>query len=108
MTQVAEALQYCHRRGVVHRDIKPENILVDRTGHVKLADFGNAAALSTAGTVSKVMPVGTPDYIAPEVLQCLQGGHCAVSRNWLNTPQVVSPKNRPRLRVEVDIWIGKL
>ena len=64
----------------VHRDIKPENILVDRTGHVKLADFGNAATLSTSGTVSKVMPVGTPDYIAPKVLQCLQGGHCKVSR----------------------------
>ena len=45
---------------------------------MKLADFGNAAVLSTAGTVSKVMPVGTPDYIAPEVLQCLQGGHCKV------------------------------
>ena len=52
---------------------------MDRTGHVKLADFGNAATLSTSGTVSKVMPVGTPDYIAPEVLQCLQGGHCKVS-----------------------------
>ena len=56
----------------VHRDIKPENILVDRTGHVKRVGFGNA--------VSKVMPVGTPDYIAPKVLQCLQGGHCKVSR----------------------------
>jgi len=74
--EVALGIHDLHKMGFVHRDIKPENILVDRTGHVKLADFGNAARLSTSGTVSKVMPVGTPDYIAPEVLQCLQGGHC--------------------------------
>ena len=77
--EVTLGIHDLHKMGFVHRDIKPENILVDRTGHVKLADFGNAATLSTSGTVSKVMPVGTPDYIAPEVLQCLQGGHCKVS-----------------------------
>jgi len=74
--EVALGIHDLHKMGFVHRDIKPENILIDRTGHVKLADFGNAAKLSASGTVSKVMPVGTPDYIAPEVLQCLQGGHC--------------------------------
>ena len=93
--EVALGIHDLHKMGFVHRDIKPENILIDRTGHVKLADFGNAAKLSASGTVSKVcckgvnshiivfystqvMPVGTPDYIAPEVLQCLQGGHCKV------------------------------
>merc|ERR1719319_1142693 len=72
--EVAQGIHDLHKLGFVHRDIKPENILIDRTGHLKLADFGNAARLSTAGTVNKVMPVGTPDYIAPEVLQCLQSG----------------------------------
>merc|ERR1719430_1695485 len=72
--EVALGIHDLHKLGFVHRDIKPENILIDRTGHLKLADFGNAARLSTAGTVNKVMPVGTPDYIAPEVLQCLQSG----------------------------------
>merc|ERR1719186_307058 len=76
IAEVSLGIHDLHKMGFVHRDIKPENILVDRTGHVKLADFGNAAKLSTSGTVSKAMPVGTPDYIAPEVLQCLQGGHC--------------------------------
>ena len=64
-----------------------------RTGHVKLADFGNAAVLSTAGTVSKVMPVGTPDYIAPEVLQCLQGGHCKVRPDSLYCLDIVLSGN---------------
>ena len=76
IAEVALGIHDLHKMGFVHRDIKPENILIDRTGHVKLADFGNAARLSSSGTVSKAMPVGTPEYIAPEVLQCIQGGHC--------------------------------
>ena len=76
IAEVALGIHDLHKMGFVHRDIKPENILIDRTGHVKLADFGNAARLSSSGTVSKAMPVGTPKYIAPEVLQCIQGGHC--------------------------------
>jgi len=72
--EVAQGIHDLHKLGFVHRDIKPENILIDRTGHLKLADFGNAARLSTAGTVNKVMPVGTPDYIAPEVLSASSPG----------------------------------
>src|SRR5262249_24871182 len=40
--QTAEALQHSHELGVIHRDIKPENLLIDRTGHVWLTDFGVA------------------------------------------------------------------
>ncbi|XP_060064915.1 citron Rho-interacting kinase-like [Ylistrum balloti] len=65
MTLSVDAL---HNMGYVHRDIKPENILLDCLGHVKLADFGSAAKLSSDGQVSSQMPVGTPDYVSPELL----------------------------------------
>lgn len=65
------ALQDLHGMGYVHRDIKPDNILLDRCGHLKLADFGSAAKFDSLGMVKSGPPVGTPDYVAPEVLQCL-------------------------------------
>ena len=69
---MALSINALHELGFVHRDIKPDNILLDRKGHVKLADFGSAARLID-GKVQTGMPVGTPDYIAPEVLQVCVG-----------------------------------
>jgi len=66
---VCEALQYAHEHGIVHRDIKPENLLLDKSGRVKIADFGIAKMIGTTGEKggeSLSQPFGTPAYAAPE------------------------------------------
>ncbi|XP_053385574.1 mitogen-activated protein kinase kinase kinase 2-like isoform X2 [Mercenaria mercenaria] len=68
--QVLEGLVYLHENGIVHRDIKGANVLRDRTGNVKLADFGISKRLQTIGSVSghKSFP-GTPHWMAPELIR---------------------------------------
>jgi serine/threonine protein kinase len=76
IAQIVSALQYLHANGIIHRDLKPDNILVAANGHLKLTDFG----LSYLGVVDRGLQtespgvaeansiVGTPDYLAPEVV----------------------------------------
>ena len=64
--QVADALGFAHKRGVIHRDVKPHNILLTEAGHVKVADFGIARA-ANATTTSRTGPImGTAGYLSPE------------------------------------------
>ncbi|XP_027858629.1 citron Rho-interacting kinase isoform X7 [Xiphophorus couchianus] len=75
LAELVEAIQAVHQLGYVHRDVKPENILIDRTGHIKLADFGSAAKLTANRTVATAtVPVGTQDFLSPEVLTVINGG----------------------------------
>ncbi|KDQ62037.1 hypothetical protein JAAARDRAFT_189411 [Jaapia argillacea MUCL 33604] len=79
ISQVLEGLVYLHDQGVIHRDIKGANILTNKDGCVKLADFG-VASKATTGVVSDASVVGSPYWMAPEVIE--QSGATTASDIW--------------------------
>ncbi|MBW2167877.1 MAG: protein kinase, partial [Deltaproteobacteria bacterium] len=64
MFAACNALDYAHKKGVVHRDIKPSNIMLDKTGHLKITDFG-IAQIKSEQTASKGI-IGSLNYMSPE------------------------------------------
>lgn len=69
-TQLINAVDFMHQKGVAHRDIKPENILLDKDGNLKLADFGLATIFKRKGSQKRLSyeKCGSPPYMAPEII----------------------------------------
>lgn len=67
--QVAGALDYAHGRGIIHRDLKPSNILLDGSGNAYLADFGIARIQEAVSETTGSHVIGTPRYVAPEMVR---------------------------------------
>lgn len=66
MEQLTSAIQHAHENGLIHRDIKPQNILIDRSGKIKVTDFGIAVALSATALTQTNSVLGSVHYLSPE------------------------------------------
>jgi serine/threonine protein kinase len=119
---VCAALQCAHEHGIVHRDIKPENILIDKAGHVKIADFGIArimdgspAGPAAATGMETIGSIGTPAYAAPEQRPGSSHDHRAdiyslgvVLYEMLCGERPTGPLVPPSQRVKVSIAIDEV
>ncbi len=73
--RICDALEYMHKHGVIHRDLKPQNVMICNDGSLRVMDFGiaKAAEMRRVTFVGFSPPMGTPDYMAPELVKGRRG-----------------------------------
>ncbi len=91
---LAEALASIHAAGVIHRDLKPANVLM-ADGEPRVIDFGIAVAWDSASVTASGAVVGTPGYLAPEVLEGGSGGPAADVFAWAATLAFAATGRQP-------------
>ncbi len=73
LQQVLVAVDYAHSMGFIHRDLKPSNIIIDRSGMVKIMDFGISKSLNENKDLTRIgFNIGTPFYMSPEQIKNLE------------------------------------
>jgi serine/threonine protein kinase len=83
MVQLCGAIKYLHKRNVAHRDLKMGNLFLDQNMDIKVGDFGLAAMIMSEKDEKRRRTLcGTPNYIAPEVLDKSKGGHTQKVDIW--------------------------
>ncbi|GAA5855487.1 hypothetical protein JCM8547_007856 [Rhodosporidiobolus lusitaniae] len=110
LAELVDAVEWLHGEGWVHRDIKPQNMLLQADGHLLLTDFGSAAPL-TPGTTNVTRKharalVGTPDYIAPEVLRHAEKvfEENEDDDEFEERGGEIDPDERAAYGAEIDVW----
>src|SRR5689334_23063129 len=114
---LCDALQYAHEHGIVHRDIKPANLLLDKSGRVKIADFGIAKMVGDQSSVglAESQPVGTPQYMAPEQKDHQRADHRAdiyslgiVLYEMLTGELPADKIELPSRKVQIDVRLDQI
>ena len=94
--QIVLALEHLHKMSVIYRDLKPENVLLDHRGNVRITDFGLSKENVEAVDSGAHSFCGTPEYLAPEVLN--RSGHGRAVDWWSENARACSREGAPRSR----------